>query len=101
MKAKKPSVRKPVLDGDLALSFAEGAGQRARRRSAKSEPQKTGSRSGYVPEGDVRLTVNVREDLHLRLKVEAAHRRTTIGEIIEELIDAHVGENSLGKRKHT
>lgn len=96
MKAKKPSVRKPMLDGDLAVSFAEGTGSRSRKRGAKPQPQKTvGTRSGNVPEGDVRLTVNVREDLHLRLKVEAAHRRTTIGEIIEELIDAHVGRKSV------
>lgn len=92
MKAKKPSVQKPVLDGELALSFAEGKGSRSKKqggtraRAGKMDD----SRSGKVPEGDVRLTVNVREDLHLRLKVEAAHRRTTIGEIIEELIDAHV-----------
>lgn len=84
-------MRKPVLDGELALSFAEGSG--SRKRGAKSQPEKTGgARSGNVPDGDVRLTVNVREDLHLRLKVEAAHRRTTIGEIIEELIEAHVGQ---------
>ncbi len=46
--------------------------------------------SGLVPEGDVRLTANIRQDLHLRLKIAAAHRRTTIGEIIEELVEKHV-----------
>ena len=46
--------------------------------------------SGLVPEGDVRLTANIRQDLHLKLKIASAHRRTTIGEIIEELIDAHL-----------
>lgn len=101
MKGTKPSVRKPVLDGDLALSFAEGAGPHAPKRITEPEPRKVATRSGNVPKGDVRLTVNVREDLHLRLKVEAAHRRTTIGEIIEELIDKHVGERAAGKRTHT
>jgi hypothetical protein len=38
----------------------------------------------------VRLTANIRQDLHLRLKIAAAHRRTTIGEIIEELVEKHV-----------
>jgi pyruvate/2-oxoglutarate dehydrogenase complex dihydrolipoamide acyltransferase (E2) component len=46
--------------------------------------------SGLVPQGDVRLTANVRQDLHLKLKIASAYRRTTIGEIIEELIDRHL-----------
>ena len=43
--------------------------------------------SGLVPDGDVRLTANIRQDLHLKLKIASAHRRTTIGEILEELIE--------------
>jgi hypothetical protein len=46
--------------------------------------------SGLVPEGDVRLTANIRQDLHLKLKIASAYRRTTIGEIIEELIATHL-----------
>jgi len=46
--------------------------------------------SGLVPDGDVRLTANIRQDLHLRLKIASAHRRTTIGEIIEELIENYI-----------
>ena len=46
--------------------------------------------SGLVPEGDVRLTANIRLDLHLKLKIASAHRRTTIGEILEELIESHL-----------
>ena len=46
--------------------------------------------SGLVPQGDVRLTANIRQDLHLKLKIAAARRRTTIGEMIEELIDQYV-----------
>jgi len=53
-------------------------------------PQGADSKSGMVPEGDVRLTANIRGDLHLRLKIEAAQRRTTIGELIEELIDKYI-----------
>ncbi|WP_279628701.1 hypothetical protein [Caballeronia pedi] len=41
-----------------------------------------------IPQGDVRLCANIREDLHLQLKIAAAVRRTTIGEQIEELIEA-------------
>jgi len=46
--------------------------------------------SGLVPVGDVRLTANIRQDLHLKLKIASAHRRTTIGEIIEELIENYI-----------
>lgn len=53
--------------------------------SAKARPT-----SGQVPEGDVRLTANIREDLHLKLKIAAAHRRTTIGELIEMLVAKHL-----------
>lgn len=51
------------------------------------KPQGAPSKSGQVPEGCVRLGANIRADLHLRLKVLAATRSTTIGELIEELIE--------------
>jgi len=38
----------------------------------------------------MRLTANIREDLHLKLKLAAAHRRTTIGDLIEELVEKHL-----------
>jgi len=45
------------------------------------------SKSGLVPEGDVRLTANIRGDLHMKLKVRAVLERTTEGELIEQWID--------------
>jgi hypothetical protein len=45
---------------------------------------------GPVPDGDVRLTANIREDLHMKLKIVAATRRTTIGELIEELVEHYL-----------
>ena len=45
---------------------------------------------GPVPKGDVRLTANIREDLHLKLKIVSATRRTTIGELIEDLVDRYL-----------
>ena len=68
------SVRKPTLDTRQALDFAEGDTKR----------------SGLVPEGDVRLTANIRADLHMKLKMRAVQERTTIGELIEELIEKHL-----------
>ena len=67
--------KKPTLEAVQA--FAEGG--------AKAKP-KTKTASGQVPAGDVRLTVNIREDLHQRLKIRAVEQRTTVGDLIEEWI---------------
>ena len=71
---KKPSLTKPKRDTGQALKFAEEGK----------------SKSGLVPDGDVRLTANIKAELHTRLKIEAAKRRTTIGDLVEELIDTHI-----------
>ena len=61
----------------------------ARKPASKAKTAAKGT-SGLVPKGDVRLTANIRQDLHLKLKIASAYRRTTIGEIIEELIEHYV-----------
>ena len=43
-----------------------------------------------VPEGDVRLAVNIDKRLHKKLKLEAVKRETTIGELLEGLIKKHL-----------
>lgn len=48
------------------------------------------ARSGLVPAGDIRLTANVKEEIHLKLKLVSVHRRTTIGELIEELVEKYL-----------
>lgn len=50
----------------------------------------SGERSPQVPSGDVRMTANIRADLHVKLKIVAAERRTTIGELIEELVERNL-----------
>ena len=81
---KKPSI---TALSEQAATFAEA--QQAIKNSPTTGPAGKGSKSlsGLVPVNDVRLTANIRQDLHLKLKIEAAHRRTTIGEILEELIE--------------
>ncbi len=70
----------------------------SRRGSAFKSTTATGTRqpssdeqvlstSGLVPAGDVRLTANIRADLHLALKIRAAQERTTMGELIEQWIE--------------
>lgn len=42
--------------------------------------------SGQVPSGDKRLTLNVKRELHRKLKHASVITDTTMGEIIEKLI---------------
>ena len=88
--SKITSLKKPISN-EAVMAFAEGA-QEAKTTTArgmglsKSENAPKGQKSGLLPTGDVRLTANIREDLHLKLKIKAAQERTTIGELIEEWI---------------
>lgn len=50
------------------------------------------NKSGQVPVGDVRLTLNVREELHQKLKIASAMTRTTMGCIVEQLIAEKLNE---------
>lgn len=77
-KAKAVSFKKPTLSTAAVMDFAEGG----RRGLAKP------SKSGLVPTGDMRLTANIREDLHLKLKIRAAQERTTVGELIEQWVES-------------
>ncbi len=74
MVRKKPlSIKKPTLN--KTLGFAKG---------------KRPSKSGLVPDGDTRLVCNVRADLHKKLKHAAVDEETTIGQIVESMIDKHL-----------
>lgn len=87
---------KPTLSTDATMAFAEGrtgvssapttSGQGS--GATRSETAPAGQKSGLVPEGDVRLTANIRGDLHIKLKVRAAQERTTVGELIEKWIES-------------
>lgn len=72
--SKPVSISKPKRT-EAAMHFAEAVKDKV---------------SGQVPEGDVRLTANIRADLHMRLKIKAARERTTIGDMIEQLIEKHI-----------
>ena len=78
-------LKKPTLGRDAVLDFAEGD------RGRKAPPAKRGRTTespGGAPEGDVRLTANVRGDLHMRLRMRAVQERTTVGELIEAWIES-------------
>lgn len=88
-KKKAATLKKPVLTNDAVLQFAEGraASSNKARSSAAAAASAT---SRFPPSGDIRLTVNIRGDLHMRLKMEAVKRRTTVGEILEDLVQQHI-----------
>jgi hypothetical protein len=69
------NLKKPTLAATDVAAFA---------KKTASSPSK--SKSGQVPAGDVRLTVNIRADLHKRLRIAAINREMTAGELLEELI---------------
>ena len=94
------SLKKPTLDAAAVRAFAERATAPVPSASAarpakavpvapvgpaarRGGPTPDAPSSGLVPAGDVRLTANIRGDLHLKLKIRAAQVRTTIGELIE------------------
>lgn len=88
--AKIATLKKPTLD--QVRAFAEGptsaqTGVTKGKGAARAEAAPTGQKSGLVPEGDVRLTANIRGDLHLKLKIRAAQERTTVGELIEQWVE--------------
>ena len=85
-------MKKPI-NSDAVLAFAEGAQAATTvevrgKGLSKAENAPKGQKSGLLPPGDVRLTANIREDLHLKLKIKAAQERTTIGELIEQWVEA-------------
>lgn len=84
---EEPAAIKPVKAAKVKASTARE--ERGSKRGAAKRIVK-GPVSGQVPEGDVRLTANIRDALHLKLKIAAARRRTTIGELLEELVEKYL-----------
>lgn len=90
---KITTLKKPTLNDSAVIAFAEGSRKREStatkgKVAGKNENAPTGQKSGLVPTGDVRLTVNIRDDLHQRLKIRAVQERTTVGELIEQWIES-------------
>ena len=58
-------------------------------RTIKSAIKKSSKRNpGLAPDGFVRLTINIRQELRIKLKVIAAKQNTTIGKLIEEFANS-------------
>jgi hypothetical protein len=91
-KKEKPKtpLRKPRVEKSAKESPGKTAAAAPKKAGGKTGTKPARGLSGLVPDGDVRLTANIREDLHLKLKIAAAQQRTTIGEIIEALVEKYV-----------
>ncbi len=87
----KPARRKqPTTKNTSPRPAPREAKGHAAVRSTSRKERAPKAAAGPVPEGDVRLTANIREDLHLKLKIVAATRRTTIGELLEDLVERYL-----------
>ncbi len=56
----------------------------------KAQKEAVKKRIFHAPEGDKRLTINIKEDLHRKLKIAAINNDMTAGELIEALIEKHL-----------
>lgn len=99
MKKQQVAIQKPVF-GE-ALDFAKEAPKTpatailpASKGADTSKPKKTAvkpaskSSGGLVPDGDIRLTANIKKEHHKRLKIAAIERGLTVGELIEQMVDS-------------
>ena len=82
--SKTTTLTKPTLGSKTAaaLAFAEATG-------AKQAGEK---RAFFAPEGYRRLTINLREDLHKRLRLAAVEQDCTATDIIERLLVKELGQ---------
>lgn len=49
-------------------------------------------KSFHAPDGDVRLTVNMKSELHQKLRIASAMTRVTMGQLVEQLIKERLDE---------
>lgn len=85
------TLTKPKLSDKAVMDFVtNGAVDAAESSTIKSSAANApvGEKSGLVPVGDVRLTANVRSDIHMKLKMRAVQERTTVGELIEQWVQS-------------
>ena len=98
---QKTTLKKPTLSNQDVIAFAERPSDALQGdKTAKVSKSKGGAKkitpdspenlSGKVPAGDVRLSANIDQDIHLKLKIAAARERTTIGELIERLVQENL-----------
>lgn len=91
------AITKPQLNIAQALSFATEQPKTENIGKDKGRPRKTAKRAlnafskntriFFAPEGDKRLTINLDETVHKKLKHAAIEQGITAGELIENLLN--------------
>ena len=91
--SKTTTLAKPTLGGKTtsaaALAFAE-AGTATEKTGAKQAAAE--KRAFFAPEGYRRLTINLPEALHKKLRLAAVEQDCTATEIIERLLVEELGQ---------
>lgn len=77
------SLAKPTLDNkvQLADAFAKGSTTKASTKVTKIF---------HAPEGYRRLTINLREDIHKKIRMKAIEQDCTVTDIIAKLLEQEV-----------
>ena len=76
------SLMKPSLA--TVTTFAEG-GNELKDQTARLLRS---IRGGHAPAGDVRLTINITQEVHRKLKIKAIEENTTVGRMVESWIQS-------------
>lgn len=91
--SKFSQLTKPSLvseRAEAALKFAESAA--VVKDVVEEKSVETEARSTYAPEGYRRLTINLPEKLHKKLRMKAVEQNTTATEIIERLLNKEMSK---------
>jgi len=91
--SKFSQLTKPILVSDraeAALKFAESAA--GLKDVVEEKIVETETRSTHAPVGYRRLTINLPEKLHKKLRLKAVEQNTTATEIIEKLLNKEISK---------
>lgn len=93
---KAAQITKPSIKAAEALAFASEGTQTAKTdnptkiNKTKAQQEADKKRIFFAPDGDKRLTINIKAELHKKLKIAAINNEMTAGELIEALIQKHL-----------
>lgn len=79
-----------ATEGQAAPEAAPAAPAIKVKKQGRKAADVSTTRIFFAPKGDKRLTININEKLHKRLKIAAINQGKTAGEIIEELLEANI-----------
>jgi len=96
---KEVQIKKPILNTKKALQFATETIKTENEGGIKDKDKiivsagfnsSSNTRIFLAPEGDKRLTINIKQELHKKLKIKAIEKEITVGEIIEQLVEKYL-----------